>query len=133
MKIKRASRMTGEVSMASTSDIAFLLIIFFMVTSSFIIKEGLHLVLPSGEKKPEIVKDQDIAKVVVKADSTITFMDKETSHEQLESDLKALIKKDAESIVLLKIEQEVPYDDTVSVIDVVKAAGVTRLSLKMLE
>ena len=46
--LKKKKRGTPEISMASTSDIAFLLLIFFIVSTVFNLEMGLPMVLPSG-------------------------------------------------------------------------------------
>ena len=48
MKIARKRRLKAEIPTASTGDIAFLLIVFFMATTKFDVKEGIKLVLPDG-------------------------------------------------------------------------------------
>ena len=133
MKIKKSIRMTDEVSMASTSDIAFLLIIFFMVTSAFSMKEGLHLVLPSKDKKPEVVMDRKIAHITVNRDGKYLFDGKKASREDIESRVKSLLEEDEETIVLVKVNKEALYQNAVDIIDAVKNTGAKKLSLRMLD
>ncbi len=132
MKIKRSLKSTSEVNMASTSDIAFLLIIFFLVTSSFIFKDGLHLVLPSKNKQAKEVKKEEITTVEVRGAELITMNGTRVAEQELEKKLSDLIVKDRESVVLLKIEKNVMYQKAIDVIDIVKFAGVRKLSLKMM-
>ncbi|MBP7605124.1 MAG: biopolymer transporter ExbD, partial [Spirochaetes bacterium] len=55
VRIKRGAKPTGEITIASMSDVAFLLIIFFLVTSIFLLKDGLHLSLPDTTKPATVV------------------------------------------------------------------------------
>ena len=57
VRIKRGAKPTGEITIASMSDVAFLLIIFFLVTSIFLLKDGLHLSLPDTTKPATVVGD----------------------------------------------------------------------------
>ena len=54
---KRKKSALGEMTMSSTSDVAFLLLIFFIVTTIFAAEQGLTLVLPGKQKdRSDIVK-----------------------------------------------------------------------------
>jgi len=69
VKVRRNSRGTSEINLSSSSDIAFLLIIFFMVTSAFIFKDGLKLVLSAKSKETKIIENlEDISIVSVTND-----------------------------------------------------------------
>lgn len=132
MKIKRSFKSTNEINLASTSDIAFLLIIFFIVTSSFIFKDGLPLVLPSKNKQAKEVKKEEITTVEVRGNDVVTMNSVPLKPDDLEKKLADLIKKDRESVVLLKIEKSVMYQKAIDMIDIVKFAGVKKLSLRMM-
>jgi biopolymer transport protein ExbD len=132
MRIKRSFKSTNEINMASTSDIAFLLIIFFIVTSSFIFKDGLPLVLPSKNKKAKEVRQEDITTVAVKGNDFITINERRTNPRELETKLGDLTRKNADAVVLLKIEKSVMYQKAIDVIDIAKYAGVKKLSLRMM-
>lgn len=132
MKIRKNIKMTSEINMSSSSDIAFLLIIFFMVTSAFIFKDGLHMVLPDKSKKPQVVEDQELATISVKQDNTILLNDKKIEKTGLEPRLKKMLMEDEELIILLKIEKDVIYQNVIDVIDTIKLVGARKLSLRMI-
>jgi len=131
IKIRRSARMTSEMSMSSMSDIAFLLIIFFMVASAFIFRDGLHLVLPDSTRKPVIVKQKDITTITVKESGTILLNRKKAAAGEVLDYLKEIRDKDADSIVLIRVDSGAVYQDAVDIIDIVKLSGLTRLSIKM--
>ncbi len=131
MKIRRNIRMTSEPNMAASSDIAFLLIIFFMVTSGFIFKDGLQMVLPDKSKKPEVIKDQKITNVTIDSAGIISLNKKAITVELLKQELDSLIKSEPESIVLVKVDKEVPYQKVIEIVDLMKIVNVKRLSMKM--
>lgn len=58
-----------EISASSMSDIAFLLLVFFMVASVFYIKEGLLTTLPKKESSPKLVLKENVFSVKIKGDS----------------------------------------------------------------
>lgn len=59
MAIRRRSSLE-EISAASMSDIAFLLLVFFMVASVFYVKEGLLTTLPKKDSSPKLVLKKDV-------------------------------------------------------------------------
>ena len=130
-KIRKMISMTSEVSTASMSDIAFLLIVFFMVASVFTIKDGLHLTVPDKNKKPVIISAQDVITVTVPDSDRIFIDSKPVAMDDFETILAGL-SGEKKRHVLLKINRDVPYHRAVSLIDAVKYTGITRLSVKML-
>ena len=131
IKIRRSARMTSDMSMSSMSDIAFLLIIFFMVASAFIFRDGLHLVLPDSSQKPVIVKPGDITTITVRENGTLLLDSRETTTVDILDYLTVIRKKDNEAIVMIRVDSRAVYQDAVEIIDTVKLSGITRLSIKM--
>ncbi len=132
VKIRKMIQMTSEISMASMSDIAFLLIIFFMVASVFIIKDGLHLVLPDKQRKPVIIASKNVITIEMFDDGTITYDEKEIAGNEIEEKLQSAFSENEKIFVLLRVSKKVKYSDTVTVIDMVKFAGIKRLSIRMM-
>jgi biopolymer transport protein ExbD len=132
MKIKRRAEASAETSMASMSDIAFLLIIFFMISSAFIFNEGLHLVLPDNEKKPVIVSKKNIIFISLLKEGKIIINEKDIDKGKVEKLLEESKYKNPEVTVLLKIHRDVIYSETIEMIDKIKSARIKRFSLKMI-
>lgn len=131
-KIHRKSKGTSEVNLSSSSDIAFLLIIFFMVTSAFLFKDGLHLTLPKENSKPKVVKKDDIASITVRADEKLLLNDKSIKKADLQKELETRLEEKGDLIVLLRIEEKTKYQQVVSIVDIAKLVGAKKLSLKMI-
>lgn len=118
------------MTIASMSDIAFLLIIFFLVTSIFLLKEGLHLALPDTSKPATVVAAGDVVTVVVRKDGVTTLDGRRADLSDIERLLGEKRGGNAGLVVLLKLSGDLPYGTAVSAIDAVKKAGVARLSLR---
>jgi biopolymer transport protein ExbD len=131
VRIKRSAKATGEITIASMSDVAFLLIIFFLVTSIFLLKDGLHLALPDTTKPATVVAADEVATIAVRKDGTATLDGKRADMAAIEGLLREKRTEKPALVVLLKLSGELPYGSAVAVIDMVKAAGVTKLSLRM--
>ena len=112
-------------SMSSMTDIIFLLLIFFMLTSSFITPSGLTVNLPSSQKS-EIVMQK--VSVTISKDLQYLVNNREVSRDALESVLKEELKNGdgAEGVVVLHVDKSVPTEHFV------EAAGIaTSLNAKV--
>jgi len=69
MGLKKKSKVSAEFSMSSLTDIIFLLLIFFMLTSSMVVPNALNLKLP-GKKKSNTELKAPPAKVSIRRDGT---------------------------------------------------------------
>ena len=132
MRIIRRSESTAEMSFSSISDIAFLLIIFFMVASSFIVSEGFHLVLPDKSKKPVITPRSQVLILSVQQDGKVLADGRGLADEEITSYLVDAIGS-AKKAVVLKTSCEAPYGRVVKIIERVKGAGFKSLSLRMVK
>ena len=83
MAIKRRSKVSAEFSMSSMTDIVFLLLIFFMVTSTLIAPNALKLLLPQSNNQTQANKP--ITTVSITADLVFAVETQIVPFEQLES------------------------------------------------
>ncbi len=109
------------------ADIAFLLIIFFMVTTIFAKEKGLQIVLP--EPIEVKIAQKNITKVYVDANG-IVRLDGEVIEEigDLKDKIKMKIAENESLIVAMKTERECPYGRMVEVFDQLKLAEAKRIS-----
>ena len=63
IKLKKKQELE-EISAASMSDIAFLLLVFFMVTAVFFVKEGLNIALPRKQSEPQPFLRKNVYEIV---------------------------------------------------------------------
>jgi len=131
-KIRRSIRMFSEMNLSSMSDISFILIIFFMVTSVFTLKEGLHLTMPDKKKQPVIVAAHNVVTIQIDERERITYRDRAVAPESIEDMLKKDKMKNPKMLVLLKVSSKVPYEKAVTIIDKIQFAGIKKLTLRMI-
>ena len=74
MKIKKKEH-KSEIPTSSMADIAFLLLVFFMVTTQFINENGLFIELPSGDTSDDAkkVRRENITEVLIQADGSVAM------------------------------------------------------------
>jgi biopolymer transport protein ExbD len=115
MDLRGRSKVSAEFSMSSMTDIVFLLLIFFMLTSTLVTTSALDLVLPKS--KAETVKKQDIT-VSINKDLTFKVNDKAVSEAELERALLALKGNLENPVIILMADESVPTGITVKVMDI---------------
>jgi len=115
MNIRGRNKVSPEFNMSSMTDIVFLLLIFFMLTSTMVTTNALDLVLPKAKGKTDSNKN-----ISVSINKELEYyIDKEkVSEGDLESRLLALFSADKEKAIILRAEEGVPIEKAVSVLDI---------------
>ncbi len=103
-------------SMASMSDMVFLLLIFFMLTSTLVAPNAIKLLLPNSQSKT--MSKQTVTVYINKA-RNIYVEDRKVDPSNLENVLYGLIRNDQEASVVLRSDKSAPVQDIVVVIDAV--------------
>ena len=129
---KRESRVSPEIPTASMADIAFLLIVFFLVTTTMNQDKGLSLHLPPvGETKE--VQSKNILNVWINARDQLAFFENDqltpVPSGQLQSQIKARMAENDKLIISVKTERGATYRTFVDVLDDLKMAGATKISI----
>jgi len=139
MAVKKRPPLEVEIPTASMPDIVFMLLIFFLVTTTIQSDKGVPLTLPEfSEDQPEqkLKKDQVLNILVaetgdIMVDETILGSRSEllgsikNSLEQLGKDAEGKYKK----IVSIKTQAGTIYEDYIYVLDKVKESGATKISI----
>lgn len=121
MALQTRNKVSAEFSMSSMTDIVFLLLIFFMVTSTLIAPNALKLLLPQSNAQTEA---NPIASVSIKDNGNNTYtyaVGTNTCHEsQIETLLlKELVGQD-EPYVSLHVDRSVPMEQVVKIMNIAK-------------
>ena len=120
---KTRNKVSTEFNMSSMTDIVFLLLIFFMITSTMVTTNALDLVLPKGKGKTDSNKS-----LTVNITNDLKFyLDKdEIIKEDLEARLLEILpasnateeSKDSKRAIVLRAEEKVPYENIIYVMDI---------------
>ncbi len=131
MKRKRSkSRPSQEISAASMSDIAFLLLIFFLVTTIFALEEGIPLILPGKESTNVKVKRKNILIIEAHANGAIVIDKNVVPLSNLRSLIELKIAKNEKLIVVVESHPDSEYGLMVDILDELRLANARRISLK---
>ncbi|CAM2935028.1 ExbD/TolR family protein [Flavobacterium frigoris] len=115
MNLRGRNKVSAEFNMSSMTDIVFLLLIFFMLTSTMVTTNALDLVLPKAKGKTDSNKN-----IAVSINKKLEFfIDKEqVSEAELESRLLSLFTADQDKAIILRAEEGVPIEKAVNVLDI---------------
>lgn len=117
MGLKRRLKRSTEFSMASMSDIVFLLLIFFMLTSTLVSPNAIKLLLPASTSDRTF--DPNIKRLQVYIDQNIRFYVgvRAVEPQMLRDVIAAELHGATESTVELRADASVPVQEIVYVID----------------
>lgn len=131
MKILRRRLSHPEISLVSTSDVAFLLLIFFLSTAVFAVERGIVLELPAPGERPVSVPSGRLADLHVAADGAWTLDGVPVSRP---SDLARAIGERLAAIpdlvVRIDVAPAAPYAALVTALDQVKVAGARAVTIQ---
>ena len=126
--MSKKSRMPGEINASSMADIAFLLLTFFLVSTSLDLDKGLQLVLPAkGQGKP--IPKKNIASLLINASGEVLLDDSEIRIPEIKEAIKLRLAENDKVIVSIKTDRNTKYQAFVSVLDQVQLAEAPRISI----
>jgi len=135
LKLKKHAKTSSEIPTASLADIVFLLLIFFLVTTSMNPAKGLGLTLPPPGQEVKI-KSENILNVFVNKEGAILVAGEITQLsdvrqvvETKRQEYKAKRGQDEEIIVSLQTHPEADYRYMIDVLDEIKLAGASKISI----
>ena len=115
MNLRGRNKVSPEFSMSSMTDIVFLLLIFFMLTSPVITPEALDLILPKAKGKTTSVQNVSVS---ITKDLQFYVDDQRITQSSLESTLKTKLSGKENPTIILRAEEGVPIEKAVNVMDI---------------
>jgi biopolymer transport protein ExbD len=113
MNFKSRNKVSAEFSMASMTDLIFLLLIFFMLSANS--PNALDLLLPKAHGKS--TNKQNVA-ISIKKDLTYHIDSKQIPLENIENELLAKLSSEPTPTIILRVEETVPIEKAVAVMDI---------------
>ncbi len=114
MNLRGRNKISPEFSMSSMTDIVFLLLVFFLLTSPAITPDALDLILPKAKGKTTNVQK---ASVSITSDGAYYVNKERVSEYTMEKELKSVLAGQEEPTIILRAEEGVPIEDAVFVMD----------------
>ncbi len=120
MALKQRFTIETNFSMASMTDVIFLLLIFFMITSTFVVPNSIQVLLPRSQQQTQakpitrVTIDKDLNYYVANANET----ERQVSFEDITPFLQSVYSADPSIFVALYADETVPYREIVRVLDI---------------
>ena len=125
MKLKRRQLSKVDIMMAPLIDIIFLLLVFFLLTSSFVFQPGIKVNLPKAITS-EVIQEKNLT-VMITSDNLIYLDDKLITTGELKQQLK-IAARDNKSI-LIKADKKASVGRVVQIWDLCRDLGVSQVSV----
>ena len=124
---KKRPRFGVQAPLTSLIDIVFLLLIYFLLTTNFLVEEGIKIKLPQA--KAAAPQTEQSITVYVDGEGKAYIQDEEVPLSELFTRLRQMIGGREDKLVVVRAERTVVLNKAVRVMDVAKAAGAGRLCL----
>lgn len=115
MNLRGRNKVSPEFSMSSMTDIVFLLLVFFLLTSPSITPEALDLILPKASGKTSNVQN---ASVSITKEGLFYVDAKEVAVEDMEEVLKLAMQDKEDPTIILRADGETALNSAVKVMDI---------------
>lgn len=122
MALKKRSKISASFSMSSMTDIVFLLLIFFMITSTMVHPNAIKLLIPKQATK-KIVIDKFI-NARVSASGNYYIENKKISESSLENELLRTFNSSDKTFIKLQTDKNAPTGAVVKVLDIAESNGI---------
>lgn len=128
MRFKRQNKPLAEFQFSSLTDVVMLLLIFFMITSQYVVQSGVKVKLPGSKSSEQVVSSDYI--VTISKEGVYYVGSQVVAEPELEIKLKALREKNNEANLIIASDKDVPIEKVVLVIDAAKGSGFEKFTLQ---
>jgi len=115
MALRSRNKVSPDFNMSSMTDIVFLLLIFFMLTSTLVSPNALKLLLPNSKSK---TLEKQTVSVSITKDIDFFINENQITEEQLEKQLILILEGSNEPGIILHADKSVDIEHVVKVMDI---------------
>jgi len=130
---KRKKRPSTEFAASAMSDIAFLLLIFFLVTTIFAVEQGIPLALPGQESKNVKVSRKNLLVIKAYPNGSITMDKDPVTLNQIRPMVEQKLAENDKLVVVIETHPDSEYGTMIDILDELKLANARTVSLKTMD
>ena len=131
MNLRQTQADEPEVNLTPLIDVVFILLIFFMVSTTFQRESEIKIELPEASADP-VEQEREILEIVIDADGKYFIGERQVVNTELET-LKTAISKfmgeETERPVVIRADRRTPYEAVVKAMDATSQLGLIHMSL----
>jgi biopolymer transport protein TolR len=116
----------AEINITPLVDVVLVLLLIFMLTAP-VLQSGVEVAIPKTRTVNQLTEERMV--VTIDREQNVFLQDKPVNVNQLPALLKTSGKADAKRIIYLRADERVPFGAFASVMDAVKQAGITNISI----
>ncbi len=131
--IKKRARVNAEFNAASMSDINFLLLIFFLVSTMFAVEKGIPMALPvKGSQTVKLKRDNVLNIQAYENGSIVVREHGPVGLKELKSLIEQKLMANEKLVIVIETEPNADYGLMIDILDELRLANATRISLRTL-
>ena len=125
---KRNRRVPVEVNITPLIDIVFILLVFFLITATFVQNPGIEVDLPKASSSANKEQD-DVLIVSLTKDANIILNGQILSADSLETKLEEIFKTRSKATIIIQADAKTNHGNVVKVMDISRKIGFTKLAI----
>ncbi|RLA40577.1 MAG: biopolymer transporter ExbD [Gammaproteobacteria bacterium] len=129
MRRKHRAHDEAEINITPMLDIVFIMLIFFIVTTSFVKEKGLEVSRPSNSPPKEIKKNKGPILVKIDANGNITMKGRMLEAKAVQANLEREKAEKPDSPLIIAAHPDADTDALVTILDAAEAVGVASVSV----
>lgn len=118
----------SEINITPLLDLAFVLLIIFMITTP-LLESSMNLVIPSSGTRNPPINTSHVQTVSIDRNDAIRFNDQPLDLETLTTQLLALKETNPDIAIVIRPDRELPVQKLIGVMDAVQRAGITKVGI----
>ena len=127
MKFSPENKTLAAFNFTSLTDVVMLLLIFFLLSSSFVIQPGIKVQVPKAETGESA--NENRVTVTLTERGLVYVNAEQVTIETLGAKLSGALKNEHDKVVVINADKDVTLQNTVRVIDIAKAVGASRFMI----
>jgi biopolymer transport protein ExbD len=128
MQFRRPRRDDARIEITPLVDMVFLLLIFFMLSTTFIVTPGIKVNLPQSSAE-RVTQEKNEVQVVITEDNKVFVEETLVDMQELEQRLAERAQQDPQTLVIIKADAKSLHGRVVEVMDIAKQSGLNRLAI----
>ena len=130
MNFRRNTKIEADIPNSSMSDIAFLLLIFFMVTTAFATRKGIDFRLPIDPDEPQIEQvELKAVEIEIQSSGRILINREPKNVRDIQPYIRPILAVNPKKFVIMIVNDSATYGDMMDVMDELKDANVQNIAL----
>ncbi len=125
MKIKANKEPLTAFTSISLTDIIFLLLVFFLLSSTFVLQPGIKVQLPATTNNPDVSSEKSVV-VTLSKEGAVYLNDDLVNRVELGARLRQKVLDVGNPIVVLRADKNIQIAGLVDIMDIAKSAGADR-------